>query len=78
MVTPSSNAGCRGYAPCAAENIREFKGTDCDDDMVTPSSKADENGESGLLEVIESGRKLYFFLRVWFCLFLFTAGYASS
>ena len=46
--------GGLGCAPCPAENIREFKGTDCDDDMVTPSSKAGEKGKSGLLEVIKS------------------------
>ena len=54
MVMPSSNAGGRVFASCAAENIREFKTNECDDDMVTPSSKAGESGESGLLEVIES------------------------
>ena len=37
--------GGLGCGPCPAENIREFKGTDCDDDMVTPSSKAGEKGK---------------------------------
>ena len=43
-VHSSASTGCRACAPCPAENTREFKGTDCDDDTVTPSSKAGETG----------------------------------
>ena len=46
--------GCRGCAPCPVENTLQFQGTASDDEMVTPSSKAGESVEAGLLEVIES------------------------
>ena len=57
----TASTGCRGRAPCPAENTLAFKGTlhainknDLDDGMVAPSAKAGEKGESGLLEVIQS------------------------
>ena len=34
------SAGCRGCAPCPAENTLQFKVSDFDDDMVPPSSNA--------------------------------------
>ena len=59
-VYSTASTGCRGCAPRPAENTPAFKGTlhainkyDLDDGMVTPSAKAGEKGESGLLEVIK-------------------------
>ena len=36
----SASTGCRGCAPCPAENTLQFQGTAFDDDTITPSSNA--------------------------------------